>query len=491
MVHSFSAREPITTPLPPSRDKHKRASSFRALHVSFYDAGLGLVGDNITSPTRPSLSPAQRTSSWLSWNPLQRGPSQLGLSYEDERRQSSREERGATPSPSENRAPSILDNISPSSISSSIADPITRGISEGFSSTNQLPIDPVYDEDKSSIRITADMTTSPDSPTLGPDGIREARGSSRPYRKSEQPSHESFASSQASGYEILLREQTELERSIAALRMTHAQQSGEEQRGESPVTVSEPRERNRLRESSTTGYGPLSASNRSDFSISVFPQPPQMPRITGYGPPSSSPSALTPTQASFNIGERSFPVSTASDDVAILAFGNRTDSAGTHYDVTSFIGSTPATFPLRSIATKLSHVVDLTSPDQGFAGMYLKDSDTDSETGSADLATIITVERKSSNAVISRPRLVEKASLVSEDAISAHGSTKAPQHGRSASGGAADIPARQRSPISDPGALPPPAVFTRVPPARSLTTLAGRVVGLPPRPKLDVSPAES
>ncbi|KAH9985429.1 hypothetical protein BJV74DRAFT_575988 [Russula compacta] len=467
MVHSFSVREPIATPLPPSRDK--RASSFRGLHVSFYDAGLGLVGDDIASPIRPPLSPAQRTSSWLSWNALQRGSSQLRLSYEDGRPQRSREEaeRGATPSPSENRAPSVLDNIAPSSISSS--DPITQGISEGFSSPiNQLPIDPVYDEGRSSIRTTAAMTTSPDSPTLGPDGIRGARESSRPYRRLEQPSRESFASSQSSGYEILLREQTELERSIAALRMTYGRQSGEERRGEIPAIVSDPRERNKLRESSTTGYGPLSASNRSDFSISVFPQPPQMPRITGYGPPSSSPSALTPTRTSFNIGERGFPVSTASDDVAILAFGNHTDSAGTHYDVTSFIG-------------------DLTSSDQGSAKMYPKDSDTDSETGSADLATIITVERKSSNAVISRPRLVEKASLVSEDVISARSSTKAP-HG--ASGGVADIPAGQRSPISDPRALPPPAVFIQAPSARSLTTPGGRVVGLPPRPKLNVSPAE-
>ena len=42
--------------------------------------------------------------------------------------------------------------------------------------------------------------------------------------------------------------------------------------------------------------------------------------------------------------------------------------------------------------------------------MYLRDSDTES-IGSADLATIVTVERRPSNAVLSRPKLVEKTSL--------------------------------------------------------------------------------
>jgi hypothetical protein len=95
--------------------------------------------------------------------------------------------------------------------------------------------------------------------------------------------------------------------------------------------------------------------------------------------------------------------------------------------------------------------------------MYLKDSDTDSEPGSADLATIVTVERKSSNAVISRPRLVEKTFLVPEKPAS----TSARPHDHSARRTAADV----RTSIP------------RAPPAGPLM-LAGRVMGLPPRPKL-------
>jgi hypothetical protein len=109
--------------------------------------------------------------------------------------------------------------------------------------------------------------------------------------------------------------------------------------------------------------------------------------------------------------------------------------------------------------------IDLTFPDQRTAAqiaMYLKDSDAESEADSADLATIVTVERKSSNAVISRPQLVDKASLAPEG------------------------PSRRYSPTSDLISPPKPAAFNRAPFARPLTP-SGRVVGLPPRPKLDVS----
>ena len=121
-------------------------------------------------------------------------------------------------------------------------------------------------------------------------------------------------------------------------------------------------------------------------------------------------------------------------------------------------------------------VIDLTAPNQGSAAqlaMYLRDSYTDSDPDSVDQATIVTVERRPSNAVISRPQLVEKTSLVPEVPVSASSSTTGRPPGRSARG----IPSRQLSPS------PPLPAFTRAPSARALVTQTGRVVGLPPRPK--------
>jgi hypothetical protein len=123
--------------------------------------------------------------------------------------------------------------------------------------------------------------------------------------------------------------------------------------------------------------------------------------------------------------------------------------------------------------------------------MYLRDSDTESETGSADLATIVTVERRPSNAVLSRPKLVEKTSLVPEAERGAYTSRFTPtrSYDHSASRPAADTPTRN-SPTANLGTSIPPLVLPRLPLPRPLT-LGGRAMGLPPRPKpkLDVKPA--
>lgn len=137
-------------------------------------------------------------------------------------------------------------------------------------------------------------------------------------------------------------------------------------------------------------------------------------------------------------------------------------------------------------------VTDLTSPEQQSAArvaMYPRDSDTESETGSADLATIVTVERRPSNAVLSRPKLVEKTSLVPEAKGRAYTSrfTPARSHDHSANRSAADAPTRH-SPTSNPGTSTP-SFEPRLSP-RPLT-LSGRGMGLPSRPKAksDVKPA--
>lgn len=342
MVFSFYSREPILAPLP-LRDK--RASSFYGLHVSKYDADLALVGEDDTNPAGSSRPRAQ---SWLSWNgnAAQRNSSQFRPSYEDGTRSRSEEatERGITSSPSEKKVPFAVPNdIQPSSVDSSTTA-ITRGIPEGFfTSTTQLSTN-VYGDGKPFTPMAIARIMSQDSPTLGSEGTAEAQESDRLSRKPKQPSDRSFASSRQSGYESLLREQDQLERSIAALKTMFEQgSSGEGRREGSP----QPSGKSRLRESSTTAYGPTSASNRSDFSLSVFPEPPEeqitenLRRIR----PRSSALALTPIQMSFDIGGRSFPVSTTGiDDVAVLALGGM-ESAGTRYDVTSFIGGASAMLP--------------------------------------------------------------------------------------------------------------------------------------------------
>jgi hypothetical protein len=198
------------------------------------------------------------------------------------------------------------------------------------------------------------MTTPPDSPILGADGIAEAQESNRPSRKPKEPGHSSIASSQLSGYEDLLREQDQLERSIAALKTVFELGRSEGKRmDEGSNTVRHLSGRSRLRESSTTAYGPTSASNRSDFSLSVFPEPPEQgvtENLSRIRPRSSLVPALTPSPISFDIG-RSFPVSTAGiDDVAVLALEGM-ESVGTHYDVTSFIGGASAMFPFRGVCS--------------------------------------------------------------------------------------------------------------------------------------------
>ncbi|KAH9968984.1 hypothetical protein BC827DRAFT_301303 [Russula dissimulans] len=472
MVFSFYTRPPASPPL--SNVKDKRASSFHGLRVSFYDTDLGLVGGDIANPSR---LPPQRPSSWLSWSAPRRRSSQIRPSYEDRRRARRSEEEEAergVVSSSPKKGTSSVPGTQPSSINLSITDPITRGISEDFSSSpiTRLPADAVYDGGESSTPRAAAMTPSPDSPTLGPDGIG-AQPSNRPFQRPQQPSDGSLTSSQGSGFEKLLREQNELEKSIAALRTMLAQGGGGEgQRAKTSDPVSDPPGQSKLRDSlPTTAYGPTSASGRSDFSLSVFPEPPEMPRVTEklrtYQSQSPPMLTRTPTQRTFSSGEQGFPVSTSEgDDMAISAFGRRTESAGTHYDVTSFIG-------------------DLTSPNRASAAMYLKDSDTDSEAGSADLATIVTVERRPSNGVISRPQFVEKTSLASEPGPVHHRSLSSRSHVNSARGGSIT---RQHSSRPDRGIPSLPAGFTRAPSSRSLTP-AGRVVGLPSRPKLDVSPS--
>ena len=122
--------------------------------------------------------------------------------------------------------------------------------------------------------------------------------------------------------------------------------------------------------------------------------------------------------------------------------------------------------------------------------MYLRDSDTESEIGSADLATIVTVERRPSNAVLSRPKLVEKTSLGFAADDRSHTGRFSPARSYDHSSRPAADTSTRNSPTSNLGTSTPPLVLPLLPSPRPLT-LGGRAMGLPtrPKPKLDVKPA--
>jgi hypothetical protein len=353
MVFSFYIAREVPSSSPPS----KRDSSFRGLRVSFYDAAPYAGNDvNPTEPASPLFRPAQSSSPWLDSSTLRRVSYRNGPAEDGEQRQSEGEAQRSVTSPtSEERdlpnsesispdpaqdmrrkgpVPSSLDVVSPDTY------PLERQITaESTSSfTHQLPLGTPYGiTQPSSIPATATLVTSPDSPTLGPDAIGPTRDSEDPSVKAPSPSIGSLATSQTSGFEALLRQQNELERDIVALQTTMFPEQGEGRKDQGPDPSSNSRERRQTRESSGTGIGPTSASNKSDFSLSVFPEPPQMRQVTGdfstYNRQSVSQPALVPsTRVSV---EQRFPTSTRESDVA--EFG-RPESAGTRYDVTSFIG---------------------------------------------------------------------------------------------------------------------------------------------------------
>jgi hypothetical protein len=355
MVFSFY----IAPEVPSSSPSSKRDSSFRGLRVSFYD--VAPYARNDLYPTEPALPlfppPVQRSSSWLDSSTLRRVSYKNGLTEDGEQRQSEGEaQRSVTPPTPEERDPPNPENISPDpaqdkrrkgpvpaslDVVSPDTYPLERQITAETTSsfTHQLPLGTPYGiTQSSSIPATATFITSPDSPTLGPDAIGPTRDSEDPSAKAASPSIDSLATSQTSGFEALLRQQNELERDIVALQTTmFGPEQGEGRKGPGPDPSSKISERSRARESSGTGIGPKSASNKSDFSLSVFPEPPPMRQVTSDFSTYSRQSVLQPTLVpSTRVSvEQRFPTSTRESDVAV--FG-RPESAGTRYDVTSFIG---------------------------------------------------------------------------------------------------------------------------------------------------------
>ena len=468
----------------------KRASSFHGLHLSLYDSGPGPFNPNRNSRTQSRPLSGRSISTWLGGNARSRPPSQFEP-------QDEKSERGLDVYRSEKvilavtsdmisnneQSPRWGGPVYPSSVVNSY--PLTPATSKGPSPptlASQLSVGSAYDVRKPSVRRAA-MAGLPDSPVLGSDDLSSSRKSTRSSPPRQQLNNASFSSSGASDYEILFREQVELEQSIATLRKSAPLGS----RNEDQVSrdeISDLPERSTVRESSTTGNGQRSASNKSDFSLSIFPEPPQIREFEEdlrTGRQSSSSLILPPRLPIFTAGE-GFPTSNKGSIDGTLVFELRPASIGTHYDVTSFIGGVPPSFH-GMFASKLFSI-DLSSPEGSLTQTQAQPwvSDVESDPGSAIQATIVTVERATSN--VSRPRLVRSPSLAmgtSISVVSNGGLDRTPVRNA-----ATDTPSlRQFSSSSTLKASPPQSILAQGAATQplNLKTPIKRVVGLPSNPR--------
>jgi len=185
-----------------------------------------------------------------------------------------------------------------------------------------------------------------DSPVYGLNGImarsRDVGTQSRP--------HSSIS------FDELLRQQTELDKSIAALRLFSSTSPPDMPTSQPAVPASPPSgatnanvRSNRVSTNSYLGRKPDSASNQSDFSLSIFPAPPaasseelptstKLERFVGRArtlrrEPASAGATGMVTVKVAGVETPSLPVSPSRSEGT-----PRLESAGTQYDVTSFIG---------------------------------------------------------------------------------------------------------------------------------------------------------
>lgn len=363
MVFAFYSTKTAEGALRPSCGK--RASSFRGLHLSFYDSGPGLFDPNSTSRIQSRPPSAQSISSWLDRNARSRPSQQKPMFADGKRLGAEKPWRGSNAYPSEKEILSFTGDVVPDSAQSSArwdgpvypssvvesfdALPLPPSIPGGPSSAlaSQSSAGSTYRARKASLPsvrgAAAMVATGPDSPVLGSDGLSTSRKSTRISPPLQPLSNASFASSGASDYENLFREQVELERSIAALRASTPLGKGKGQVNRD--TISDLPERGTARESSTTGNGHTSISGKSEFSLSIFPEPPITQQFEEDYRQSPLSSALLPPRQSIFTAEQGFPTSNrGSEDGTTLGFGLRALSVGTRYDVTSFIGGVSPLF---------------------------------------------------------------------------------------------------------------------------------------------------
>ncbi|KZV77495.1 hypothetical protein PENSPDRAFT_3022 [Peniophora sp. CONT] len=346
------------------------------------------------------------------------------------------------------------------------------------------------------------------------------------------------SSARSSGYNQLLREQDELEKSIAQLRLFSRSQNLDsvvfDTRSFSPESGRPGLGRE---QSDSSGSDPLkSASLRSVFSLSVFPEPPLARRSSQVRPQSleefmDNASTVMPTRdhtrqnsndSRINVDieratmdfrdaklayrdsaidllpprmpavadelSQTVPSSTrtSEDNTEFQLPKSRLDSNGTQYDVTSFIGT--LTIPSHKKANSSLSVITnaIMSPKQPQAD---EESETMSPAASDVSARIMAVERRPSDAQAARAIRLEgngpKEALTSVPAPAAPRVITIPPRSQSAddTDGSFKPASASESPAGSPteGRVSPTSSGRRVEFGR---TPSGRKAGLPARPRM-------
>lgn len=211
-----------------------------------------------------------------------------------------------------------------------------------------------------------------DSPVYGLDGIVDRVADGRQSPEDGEPSRDAPSRNTIVSFTELLRQQSELDNSIAALRLLSPQQESaveyRDDEPEEPVTL--PTESNKNLNRSTSSSIGVPSSLRSEFSLSNFPDPPITFSSTANGNPSvdlDEPSTAKPRldksekrksrmpikQGGFELPPPRMPILNvysspqdvpnsprrSSEDTVNMGRQGKINSGGTQYDVTSFIGS--------------------------------------------------------------------------------------------------------------------------------------------------------
>ncbi|KAI0274618.1 hypothetical protein BC834DRAFT_1453 [Gloeopeniophorella convolvens] len=349
----------------------KRASSFRGLHVSYYDDGLGSLnrsGADNADPRQSRPLPGRRLSSWLGWGAPASLSTRSESTPEDEKRWRSEEdtERGISPPLGEEEITTTIsypekilgdteqiarwqDRVSASPrldspTTSSLARrdekppiPARRQLSDGLVYEFTQPISSAAPTVTSHSRIGSGLRAE----------VVAKRESAYSLGAFGPLGDDHVASSRSSGFETLLREQNELEKSIATLRVFAARQDPDRGQDTSGAPISDLLGQSRTRESVGAGNVSTSASGRSEFSLSIFPVPPRT-RRSGEASISnrrSSTSGLIPLRLPVTVREEQRSGSPAN-------LRPRADSDVSHYDVTSFIGGPSSSRQKAGLALK-------------------------------------------------------------------------------------------------------------------------------------------
>ncbi|KAK0465205.1 uncharacterized protein EV420DRAFT_1513303 [Desarmillaria tabescens] len=235
--------------------------------------------------------------------------------------------------------------------------------------------------------------SGPDSPIYGLNGIIRAIGDNSPTGNKS----ESLNSRSSTSFDELLRQQSELDQSIAALRLFSPEASTATFLDAKDVAAPDaPAKSTSMAPTASTGTNSYikvdSSSVPSEFSLSIFPEPP----TNGSGLPD------TPV-ASIAGRNMIIPPSPTVDEVPSMPTSpnglstGRFGSGGTQYDVTSFIGG-------------LTHPSDSQQPSLIFKGTDLSDVESMDES-----PTIVTGTNRSARPLLLSSTMPSLASLPSRE----------------------------------------------------------------------------